>query len=203
MPVLFCPFEASAMHFKVELPDWVVEESEKLPEFMPDLDSQMEAVIRFSRINFQKETGGPFAAGVFEKETGKRIVIGVNRVVPGNNSTAHAEIVTIGMAQSILNTFDLGGPGMPHYRLVVNARPCAMCFGSIPWSGVRSLAFAAAGEEVEKITGFDEGPIHPQWKQELEARNIEVIENVMAEDAYKVFREFAASGAPVYNGRSG
>ena len=78
-----------------------------------------------------------------------------------------------------------------------------MCFGSIPWSGVRSLAFAAAGEEVEKITGFDEGPIHPQWKQELEARNIEVIENVMAEEAYKVFREFASSGAPIYNGRSG
>ena len=191
------------MHFKVELPDWVLEESAKLPEFMPTLESQMEAVIRFSRINFQKETGGPFAAGVFEKNTGKRIVIGVNRVVPGNNSTAHAEIVTIGMAQSILETFDLGGPGMPHYQLVVNARPCAMCFGSIPWSGIRSLAFAAAGEEVENITGFDEGPIHPQWKQELEFRNIEVIENVMAEEAYKVFREFAASGAPIYNGRSG
>lgn len=191
------------MHFKIELPNWVIEESEKLPEIIPTLESQMEAVIRFSRINFQKETGGPFAAGIFEKETGKRVVIGVNRVVPGNNSTAHAEIVTIGMAQAILKTFDLGGPGMPNYRLVVNARPCAMCFGSIPWSGVRSLAFAAAGEEVERITGFDEGPIHPQWQQELESRNIEVIENVMAEQAYEVFREFAASDSPIYNGRSG
>ena len=191
------------MHFKVELPDWVIEESEKLPECMPSLESQMAAVIRYSRINFQRETGGPFAAGIFEKESGKRVVIGVNRVVPGNNSTAHAEIVTIGMAQKILGTFDLGGPGMPEYRLVVNARPCAMCFGSIPWSGVRSLVFAAAGEEVEKITGFDEGPIHPNWKQELENRGIEVIENVMDEDAYAVFREFAASGSPIYNGRSG
>jgi len=191
------------MHFKVELPDWVLEESEKLPEFMPTLESQMEAVIRFSRINFQKETGGPFAAGVFEKESGKRVVIGVNRVVPGNNSTSHAEIVTIGMAQSILKTFDLGGTDMPHYRLVVNARPCAMCFGSIPWSGIRSLAFAASGEDVERITGFDEGPIHPQWKQELESRDIEVIENVMAEEACEGFREFAASDAQVYNGRGG
>jgi tRNA(Arg) A34 adenosine deaminase TadA len=191
------------MQFTVTLPEWVQEESAKLPEFMPTLESQMEAVIEFSRINFQKETGGPFAAGVFEKETGKRIVIGVNRVVPGNNSTAHAEIVTIGMAQAILDTFDLGGPGMPNYRLVVNARPCAMCFGSIPWSGVRSLAFAAAGEKVESITGFDEGPIHPNWQQELEDRGIEVVEEVMAEKAYEVFREFAASGYPIYNGRSG
>ncbi|QEG24497.1 nucleoside deaminase [Mariniblastus fucicola] len=191
------------MHFKVELPDWVLEESAKLPEVMPTLESQMEAVIRFSKLNYEKDTGGPFAAGIFEKETGKRVVIGVNRVVPGNNSTAHAEIVTIAMAQAMLKTFDLGGPEMPNYRLVVNARPCAMCFGSIPWSGVRSLAFAACGEEVEKITGFDEGPIHPQWQQELRNRDIEVIEHVMAEQAYEVFREFANSGSPIYNGRGG
>ena len=191
------------MRFDVELPDWVLEEAAKLPEYMPTLESQMEAVIRFSRINFQKETGGPFAAGVFEKETGKRIVIGVNRVVPSNNSTLHAEIVTIGMAQSILRTFDLGGPGMPHYRLVVNAQPCAMCYGSVPWSGVRSLAFAAAGKDVEAITGFDEGPIHPQWKNELERRGIEVIDEFMSEKACDVFREFVDSGAEIYNGRRG
>ena len=189
------------MHFKVELPTWLIEESSKLPETMPDLESQMEAVIRFSQLNFQRQTGGPFAAGIFEKETGKRVVIGVNRVVPGNNSTAHAEIVTIAMAQAILKTFDLGGPEMPDYRLVVNAQPCAMCCGSVPWSGVRSLAFAASGQQVESITGFDEGPVHPQWKQELEKRNIEVIEGVMADEACEVLRLFAASDSPLYNGR--
>lgn len=191
------------MQFKVDLPDWVLEETAKLPEFMPTLESQMEAVIRFSRINFQKETGGPFAAGIFEKETGKRVVIGVNRVMPSNNSTLHAEIVTIGMAQAALKTFDLGGPDMPHYRLVVNAQPCAMCYGSIPWSGVRSLAFAAAGKDVETITGFDEGPIHPNWREELELRDIEVIDNLMSKEACDVLREFVASGAEVYNGRRG
>ncbi len=191
------------MQFKVDLPDWVIEESKKLPEFMPSLEAQMDAVIRFSRINFQKETGGPFAAGIFEKETGKRVVIGVNRVVPNNNSTLHAEIVTIGMAQSILETFDLGGPGMPHYRMVVNAQPCAMCYGSIPWSGVRSLAFAASGQQVESITGFDEGPVHPQWKEQLEKRGIDVVVGTRAEKACAVFREFISSGAEIYNGRRG
>lgn len=191
------------MKFEIDLPPWVIAENEALPTVMPSLEDQMRAVIRFSRINFQKETGGPFAAGIFEVETGRRVIVGVNRVVPKNNSTAHAEIVTIAMAQSILETFDLGGPGMPHYRLVVNARPCAMCFGSLPWSGIRSLAIAAAGEDVESITGFDEGPIHPNWQHELQIRGIEVIENVLAESACEVFREFVASGAPIYNGRSG
>ena len=191
------------MNFTITLPDWAVAENEALPDVLPTLEEQMESVIRFSRINFEKETGGPFAAGIFEKETGKRVIVGVNRVVPSNNSTAHAEIVTIALAQSILKTFDLGGPGMPHYRLVVNARPCAMCFGSIPWSGVRSLAIAASGEKVEELTGFDEGPIHPNWQSELESRGIEVIENVLSDKACEVFREFAASGYPVYNGRSG
>jgi len=191
------------MNFTITLPDWAIEENNALPEFMPTLEEQMEAIIRFSRINFQKETGGPFAAGIFEKESGKRVVIGVNRVVPSNNSTAHAEIVTIGLAQSILRTFDLGGPDMPHYRLVVNARPCAMCFGSIPWSGVRSLAIAASGEKVEELTGFDEGPIHPNWQSELQKRGIEVIEDVLSDKACDVFREFAASDSPIYNGRGG
>ena len=90
---------------------------------------------------------------------------------------------------------------MPDYRIVVNAQPCAMCCGAIPWSGVRSLAFAASGEQVESLTGFDEGPVHPQWKQELERRGIEVIAGIMADEASQVLRDFAASDSPVYNGR--
>ena len=163
----------------------------------------MREVIRFSRLNFQNDTGGPFAAGIFEKESGKLVVIGVNRVVPENMSVAHAEIVAITMAQQILNTFDLGGPGLPAYQIVVNARPCAMCYGAIPWSGVRSLAVSATGKQVEEITGFDEGPIHPDWQTELRNRGIEVIEDVLNEEAKAALREFAASGKPVYNARSG
>ena len=53
------------------------------------------------------------------------------------------------------------------------------------------------------MTGFDEGPIHPQWKSELENRGIEVIEDVLAEEACEVFRDFGDSDEPVYNGRSG
>ncbi len=130
-------------------------------------------------------------------------MIGVNRVVPSNISSAHAEIVALSFAQQQLKTFDLGGEGLPDYQLVVNGRPCAMCFGSIPWSGVRSVVVGASGEQIESLTGFDEGPIHPNWQLELQNRGIEVIENVLADEACAVFRDFGESDQPLYNGRSG
>lgn len=191
------------MKFEISLPQWAVEENNMLPPRMQSVEERMETVIRFSRLNFENDTGGPFAAGVFEKETGQVVVIGVNRVVPENVSSAHAEIVALSLAQQRLKTFDLGGPGMPTYQLVVNGRPCAMCFGSILWSGVRSVVFGSSGKQIEALTGFDEGPIHPNWRQELESRGIELEEDVLAERACEVFKAFAASGQPVYNGRSG
>lgn len=191
------------MHFQISLPQWAIEENKKLPRVMPTVEERMAHVIRFAELNFKNETGGPFAAGIFESETGKLVVIGVNRVVPTNMSSAHAEIVTISVAQQMLNTFDLGGPGMPSYQLVVNGRPCAMCFGSIPWSGVRSVVVGASGDQIEQLAGFDEGPIHPDWQNELRRRGIEVIEDVLADQACELFIKFRDSGEPIYNGRSG
>ncbi len=191
------------MSFEVSLPQWAVDENRLLPEFIPDVEQRMREVIRFAELNFDKKTGGPFAAGIFEKNSGKVVGIGVNRVVPSNNSSAHAEIVAISLAQTKLATFDLGGPGMPDFQIVVNGRPCAMCCGALPWSGVRSLVIGASGERIESLTGFDEGAVHPKWQQELEARGIEVIENVLAKDAEVVFQRFRDSDEPVYNGRSG
>jgi tRNA(Arg) A34 adenosine deaminase TadA len=191
------------MEFTLSLPDWAVAEMKHLPPHFPTLEGRMREVIRFSRLNFEKGTGGPFAAGVFERDSGKLVVIGVNRVVPMNCSSAHAEVMTLSVAQHLLGTFDLGGAGMPAYQLVVNWRPCVMCYGASIWSGIRSLAIAGSGPELESITGFDEGPIHPQWDEEMRKRGIEVINNVLTDEAVAVFRAFAASGALVYNGRGG
>lgn len=191
------------MHIKIELPDWAQAELATMVHPFPTLEARMEAVIRFSRLNFERDTGGPFAAGVFERDTGKLVVIGVNRVVPSSCSSAHAEVVALSMAQAILGTFDLGAAGMPAYQLVVNWRPCAMCYGAIPWSGIRSLVVAGSGSELEDITGFDEGPIHPNWREELEKRDIAVVDGILTQQACEVFRDFAASDRLVYNGRGG
>jgi tRNA(Arg) A34 adenosine deaminase TadA len=191
------------LDFTIALPEWAEHELQHLPPIMPTLEERMTQVIRFSRLNFEQNTGGPFAAGVFERDTGKLVVIGVNRVVPSNCSSAHAEVVALSLAQRILGTFDLGGAGIPAYQLVVNWRPCVMCYGAVHWSGIRSLVIAGSGPELETITGFDEGPIHPQWEAELAKRGIDLINHFMTEQAIAVFKDFAASGALVYNGRGG
>ena len=189
------------MQTTIDLPPWAIEENKKLPGVIESVEDRMRHVIEFSRLNVEHETGGPFAAGIFEKDTGRRIIIGVNRVVPLNNSSAHAEVVTIMMAQKMLGTYDLGGEDMPKYQLVINAQPCAMCCGAIPWSGIRSIVIGASGQQVETITGFDEGPVHPQWQSEYQRRGIEVTENVLADEACEVLKSFVQSGAEIYNGR--
>lgn len=191
------------MEFTLALPDWAVEENRRLPAQTATVEERMALVIRFSRLNFENGTGGPFAAGVFERESGKPIAIGVNRVVASNCSSAHAEIMALSLAQKALGTYDLGGPGMPAYQFVVNWRPCAMCFGATLWSGVRSLVIAGSGPELEQITGFDEGPVHPEWERELAKRGIELINNVLTDQAVQVYRDFASSGSLVYNSRQG
>jgi tRNA(Arg) A34 adenosine deaminase TadA len=189
--------------FTLTLPEWAVEELKRLPTHMATLEERMAAVLRFSRLNFERGTGGPFAAGVFERDSGKLVVIGVNRVVPSNCSSAHAEVMALSLAQNILGTYDLGGEGMPDHQLVVNWRTCAMCYGAVIWSGIRSLVLAGDGPELEAITGFDEGPIHPEWDKELAKRGIELIRDVLHDESVQIFRDFAASGSLVYNARQG
>lgn len=196
-------FSNTDTQIKLDLPDWAIAELNQLPTHLPTIEEQMAEVIKFSRLNIQHQTGGPFAAGVFERDTGKLVVIGVNRVVPRNCSSAHAEVMALSLAQHRLNTFDLGGPGMLDHQLVVNWRPCAMCYGATLWAGVRTVVIAGSGPELEEITGFDEGPIHPNWRQEWQARGVEVVEDILKDEAIKVFHEFAASGQLVYNGRLG
>lgn len=185
------------------MPDWVNEEVARLPAKFSNLESRMEAVIRFSRLNYERGTGGPFAAGVFERDSGKLVVMGVNRVMPNNVSSAHAEVMALSLAQQKLGTYDLGGPEMPAHQLVVNWRPCSMCYGAVIWSGVRSLVIAGAGPECELITGFDEGPMRDDWDDQLRKRGVEVTIGVLNAQAIAVFHGFRASGAVVYNARQG
>jgi tRNA(Arg) A34 adenosine deaminase TadA len=196
-------FSSENTHIQLNLPEWAVDELNQLPEFFPSLEKRMAAVIAFSRKNFQQNTGGPFAAGIFERDSGKLIVIGVNRVVPLLCSSAHAEVMAISLAQHTLGVYDLGGDGLPAHQIVVNWRPCTMCFGAVLWSGVRSLVIAGDGPELEEITGFDEGPIHPQWRMELQKRGVGLREDVLRQEAIATFKEYAASNPLVYNARLG
>jgi tRNA(Arg) A34 adenosine deaminase TadA len=189
--------------FELTLPDWADAALRDAPSQLLDPAARMRWVIELARTNFQRDTGGPFAAAVFEEDSGRVVAIGVNRVVAGRCSSAHAEVMALSLAQRALGVHDLGGPGMPGHQIVVNWCPCAMCCGAICWSGVRSVVIAGSGPELEALTGFDEGPIHPTWEEELRRRGIAVSDGLLRGEAIAAFREFSTSGRPVYNARKG
>jgi tRNA(Arg) A34 adenosine deaminase TadA len=189
--------------FELNLPGWADDALARAPQTFPDAAARMRWVIELSRTNFERDTGGPFAAAVFEEATGRVVSIGVNRVVAGRCSSAHAEVMALSLAQRALGVHDLGGPGLPAHQLVVNWCPCAMCCGAICWSGVRSVVIAGSGPAMEALTGFDEGPIHPAWQDELRRRGIAVSDGLLREESLDAFRQFATSGRAVYNARKG
>ena len=192
-----------ATKFELTLPDWASDALAAAPAQLPDPTARMRWVIELGRTNFERDTGGPFAAAVFEQASGRVVSIGVNRVVPGRCSSAHAEVMALSLAQQAIAGHDLGGPGQPAHQIVVNWAPCAMCCGAICWSGVRQVVIAGSGPEMEALTGFDEGPIHPQWADELRRRGIAVQDGLLRAEALDAFRAFGASGRPVYNARKG
>ncbi|HTJ32830.1 MAG TPA: hypothetical protein VL738_06325 [Dactylosporangium sp.] len=61
--------------------------------------------------------------------------------------------------------------------------------------------FAGEGDEVEHLTGFDEGPMRPDRKEQLAARGVEVRTDVLRAEALATFREYGERpDVIVYNG---
>jgi len=183
------------------LPQWLIERVSAETGSFPTPEARMGLVIEFSKLNIQHGTGGPFAAAVFDMDGWQLIAAGVNRVVPLNSSIAHAEMLAIAGAQQVLGSFDLGAKGLPRCELVTSCEPCAMCFGAIPWSGIRQLVCGATALDAQHI-GFDEGPKHPDWTGELEKRGIRVLTGVCGNEAAKVLADYHANNGLIYNGRN-
>ncbi len=150
------------------------------------------------------QLGGPFAAVVFELESGRIVSVGVNQVVQSCCSLAHAEMVALALAQRALGSYSLAPtPDRPvRHELVTTCEPCAMCFGGVLWSGVVRLVCGADSACAERI-GFDEGPKVADWESQLEQRGIQLVQRVGFEAAKAILERYAASGAPLYNACEG
>jgi tRNA(Arg) A34 adenosine deaminase TadA len=196
-----------ATRYTVDLPTWARDELSDVPDVVPDVEERMRIVHRLAARNFREGNGGPFAALVAESATGRIVSVGVNVVLASGVSSTHAEVVALGLAQTRLGAWDLGGDGMPEHELVVNWRPCIQCYGATMWSGVRSLVVAGSGPELEEITTFDEGPLGADWAEQFEARGIRVRQDVLRDEALAVFRDYRAvvdgGEVVVYNARGG
>lgn len=190
-----------ATDLRVQLPAWVLDEVAGDEAVLPDVEDRMRLVHRLAERNHQEGSGGPFAAVVAAADTGEILSVGVNLVLATGLSSMHAEVVALSLAQARLGAWDLSSRGTA-VELVVNWRPCVMCYGATMWSGVQHLTIAGDGDEIERLTGFDEGPMRPDWKEQFTRRGISVRSDVLRGPALEVFAAYGRrDDVTVYNAR--
>ncbi len=202
---------------QVALPDWVENfvtayalkkdfiSNEQL--IIRDQSERMKLAIILSAENIRRGTGGPFGSVITEIASGTVISVGVNRVVPESNCTAHGEMIAMQLATQSLQRFSLspdrGEDSSKKFELCTSAEMCGMCRGATLWSGVTDIWYAATTKDVEVATGFDEGiPLsHEQKVKELAERGISFNHDKANQvDAIKVLEEYGRTGE-IYNAK--
>lgn len=108
--------------------------------------------------------GGPFGAVVVRD--GEVIAEGVNRVVPGCDPTAHAEVEAIRAACRKMGAFQLDG-----CEIYASCEPCPMCLGAIYWARPDRLVFAAGRDEAA-AAGFDDAFIYDEIPRAVTDRRL-------------------------------
>jgi tRNA(Arg) A34 adenosine deaminase TadA len=183
---------------RIAYPDWIgdVVDWDRPCETAED---RMRLAIALSRENVERRTGGPFGAAVFERGSGRLVSVGVNLVVSHRNSTLHAEMVAMMMAQSRVGSYSLRAEGLPAHDVAASCDPCAMCLGALLWSGVSRVLCGARREDAH-ILEFDEGPVFPESYRYLENRGIEIQRGVLREEALAVLELYRDRGGEIYNG---
>ena len=189
--------DPSRTELRISNPSWIGE----LVDFdraYPDDDTRMALAISLARENVLRATGGPFGAAIFESTDNRLVSVGVNVVVPANNSVLHAETVAFMMAQARVGSYTLSAPGLPEHVLYTSCEPCAMCLGAVQWSGVRRVVFGATRDDASQL--FDEGPVFPASYDYLEERGISFTPRVQRDAARGVLALYRDQGGKRYNG---
>ena len=182
----------------LEYPDWVDAVVDWERPYRSD-EERMRLAVAVSRENVDRGSGGPFGAAVFERDTGRLVAVGMNSVVRLSNCTLHGEMVAFMMAQRRVGSFTLNAPHLPAHELHTSCEPCAMCLGATLWSGVRRVVYGAAREDAARLD-FEEGPVFPESYRYLEARGIEIVRQVLRDEAREVLERYRAASGRIYNG---
>lgn len=182
------------------LPPWLHDAVDLVQPYAEDID-KIALAIRLSALNVDMRSGGPFGAVVFGPDH-RVIAAGVNRVLPQSCSLAHAETMAFMLAQQRmqrprLNRGDDGSVWAP-ITLATSAQPCCQCYGATVWAGIDRLLIGARSEDVEALTAFDEGPLPADWIGELQRRGIEVVRDLLRDDARAVLRQYGEHGGERY-----
>ena len=183
---------------QIDYPGWVRDDIAWDAVYRTD-EERMRLAIAVSRENVERDTGGPFGAAIFERDSGRLVAVGMNSVVRLNNCTLHGEMVAFMMAQARVGSFTLNAPHLPAHELVTSCEPCAMCLGATLWSGVRRVVFGAGREDASRLR-FDEGPVFPESYRYLEERGIAIVRHLLRDEAVAVLERYREKSGMIYNG---
>lgn len=137
--------------------------------------------IEIAREGMKRGDGGPFGAVI--ARGGEIVGEGWNRVVSGNDPTAHGEISAIRDACARLGTFSLEG-----CEIHTTGQPCPMCLGAIHWARIGRIHYGFRIEDAAEI-GFDDREFFRQLSLPPEERRIPSSE-LCRDEAMALAREY-------------
>ena len=107
----------------------------------------------------------------------KIIARGHNMVEKLNDPTAHAEMIALTSAFTLL-----GSKYLPDAILYVTLEPCSMCAGAVYWSKIGKIVYGADDEKngYKKTAGAN-WPFHPKT---------ELIRGVLKEECAQLMKDF-------------
>ena len=181
-----------------------------LPKHLKDFNSQiqgkavetvdlMSELISFGHIHISHPGCGPFVAAIQNTKSLEVLVVGANLVQIWNQGWAHAERVTIALAQQMLETyiFPTG-----EYRMLTTSQMCIACYGETLASGLTEVIASATSSDVEELTSFKEGVLPEKWTEHLEERGITYIAEVEREKGRGLLEAYGKEGVNYFNAGS-
>ena len=111
---------------------------------------------------------GPFGCVITDSELNE-IASGHNMVTKINDPTAHAEIVAIRKACTVLNKYDLST-----CKLFTSCEPCPMCLSAIYWSRIKTVYYGNTRYDAKNI-GFDDEFIYNEINKSNEEKLVKLI----------------------------
>ena len=114
----------------------------------PDLDSQWLARAVELAVANVTGGGGPFGAVIVRGD--ELVSTGQNRVTRDLDPTAHAEVLAIRSACTVVGDFSLAG-----CVLYTSCEPCPMCVSSALWARLDRVVYAADRHDAAR-GGFDD-----------------------------------------------
>jgi tRNA(adenine34) deaminase len=136
---------------------------------------------------------GEVPVGAVIMRAGQVIATGYNRPITEHDPTAHAEIVALRHAATLLGNYRL-----PECELYVTLEPCAMCAMALMHARFKRVVFGATDPKTGAAGSVINLFAQPQLNHHTQVQG-----GLLADDCAKVLRDFFAERREVYRQRRG